>query len=42
MSEVTVINNGLDIVLFGIFDEVRRWPHVVDPVFRGFTIRGEE
>ena len=42
MSEVTVINDGLDFVLFGVFDKVRRWPCVVSPVLRGFTIRGQE
>ena len=41
-SEVTVINDGLDFILFGVFDKVRWWPHVVSPVFRGFTIRGQE
>ena len=33
MSEVTVINDGLDLVFFGIFDKVRRWPRVVGPMF---------
>ena len=42
MSKVTVINDGLDFVFFGIFDKVRRRPHVVDPVFYGFAIRGQE
>ena len=32
-SEVTVINDGLDLVFFGVFDKVRRWPRVVVPVF---------
>ena len=41
-SEVTVINDGLDFVLFGVFDKVRRWPRVVVPVFYGFVIRGQE
>ena len=41
-SEVTVINDGLDFVFFGIFDKIRGWPHVVGPVFRGFAIRGQE
>ena len=41
-SEVTVINDGLDFVLFGVFDKVRRWPRVVIPVFYGFAIRGQE
>ena len=41
-SEVTVINDGLDFVLFGVFDKVRRWPRVVVPVLYGFTIRGQE
>ena len=42
MSKVTVINDGLDFVFFGIFDKVRRRPRVVDPVFYGFAIRGQE
>ena len=42
MSEVSVINDGLDFVFFGVFDKVRRWPHVVGPVFYGFAIRGQE
>ena len=42
MSEVTVINDGLDFVFFGIFDKVRRWPRVVDPVLFGFAIRGQK
>ena len=33
MSEVTVINDGLDLILFGVFDKVRRWPRVVGPMF---------
>ena len=41
-SKVTVINDGLDFVLLDVFYEVRRWPRVVGPVFRGFTIRGQE
>jgi hypothetical protein len=41
-SEVTVINDGLDFVFFGVFDKVGWWPRVVDPVFCGFTIRGQE
>ena len=41
-SEVTVINDGLDFVFFGVFDKVRRWPRVVVPVLYGFTIRGQE
>jgi hypothetical protein len=39
---MTVINDGLDLVFFGIFDKVRRWPRVVDPMFDRFTIRGQE
>ena len=41
-SEVSVINNGLDFVFFGVFDKVRRWPRVVGPMFCSFTIRGQE
>ena len=41
-SEVTVINDGLDFVLFGVFDKVRRWPRVIVPVFCGLAIRGQE
>ena len=41
-SEVTVINDGLDFVFFGVFDKVRRWPCVVVPVLYGFAIRGQE
>ena len=41
-SEVTVINDGLDLVFFGVFDKVRRWPRVVGPVFYSFAIRGQE
>ena len=42
MSEVTVINDGLDFVFFDVFDKVRRWPHVVGPVFYGLAIRSQE
>ena len=41
-SEVTVINDGLDFIFFGVFDKVRRWPRVVGPMFYGFAIRGQE
>ena len=41
-SEVTVINDGLDFIFFGVFDKVRRWSRVVGPMFRGFAIRGQE
>ena len=41
-SEVTVINDGLDFVFFGVFDKIRRWPRVVVPVFYGLAIRGQE
>ena len=41
-SEVTVINDGLDFIFFGVFDKVRWWPRVVDSVFRGLAIRGQE
>ena len=42
MSEVSMINNGLDLVFFGVLDEVRRWPRVVVPVFSRLSIRGQE
>ena len=42
MSKVTVINDGLDFVFFGVFDKVRRWSRVVVPVFYGLAIRGQE
>ena len=41
-SKVTVINDGLDFIFFGVFDKIRRWPRVIVPVFYGFTIRGQE
>ena len=41
-SEVTVINDGLDLIFFGVFDKVGGWPRVVGPVFRGLAIRGQE
>ena len=41
-SKVAVINDGFDFVFFGIFDKVRRWSCVINPVFYGFTIRGQE
>ena len=41
-SKVTVIDDGLDFVFFGVFDKVRRWPRVVGPVFRSFAVRGQE
>ena len=41
-SKMTVINDGLDFVFFGVFDKVRRWPRVVSPVFYSFAIRGQE
>ena len=41
-SEMTVINDGLDFVLFGVFDKVRWWPRVVSSVLHGFMIRGQE
>ena len=41
-SKMTVINDGLDLVFFGVFDKVRRWSRVVVPVFYGFAIRGQE
>jgi hypothetical protein len=41
-SEVMVINDGLDFVLFDVFDKVRWWPHVVGSVLCGFAIRSQE
>ena len=41
-SKMTVINDGLDFVFFGVFDKVRRWPRVVVSVFYSFAIRGQE
>ena len=41
-SEVTVINDSLDLVFSGVFDKVRRWPRVVGPMFYSFAIRGQE
>ena len=41
-SEMSVINDGLDFVFFGVFDKVRRWPRVVGPMFCSFAIRGQE
>ena len=41
-SKMTVINDGLDFVFFGVFDKVRGWSRVVGPVFCGFAIRGQE
>ena len=41
-AKVTVINDGLDLVFFGVFDKVRRWPRVVGPMFCSFAIRGHE
>ena len=41
-SKVMVINDGLDLVFFGIFNKVRWWPCVVGPMFCGFVIRGQE
>ena len=41
-SEVTVINDGLDFVFFGVFDKVRRWPRVVDPMLDSFAIGGQK
>ena len=40
--KVTVINDSLDLVFFGVFDEVRGWPRVVGPMFHGFAIRGQQ
>ena len=39
-SEITVINDGLDFVFFGVFDKVRWWPRVVGSMLRGLAIRG--
>ena len=41
-SEVTVINDGLDLIFFSIFDKVGWWPRVVGSMFCGFAIRGQE
>jgi hypothetical protein len=41
-SKMTVINDGLDFVFFGVLDKVRRWPRVVVPVFYSLAIRGQE
>ena len=41
-AKVAVINDGLDLIFFGVFDKVRRWPRVVGSVFGGFAIRGQE
>ena len=41
-SEVTVIDDGFDLIFFGVFDKIRRRPRVVGPVFYSFTIRGQE
>ena len=41
-SEVTVINDSLDLIFFGVFDKVRRWPRVVGPMFYSFAIGGQE
>ena len=41
-AKMTVINDGLDLVFFGVFDKVRGWSHVVGPVFCCFAIRGHE
>jgi hypothetical protein len=41
-AKVTVINDGLDFIFFGVSDKVRRWPRVVGPVFCSFAIRGQE
>jgi hypothetical protein len=37
-----VINDGLDLVFFGVFDQLRGWPRVIDPVLHRFAIRGQE
>ena len=41
-SEVTVINDSLDLIFFGVFDKVRGWPRVVGPMFYSFAIKGQE
>ena len=41
-SKVTVINDGLDFIFFGVFDKVRGWPRVVGPMLYGFAIRGQQ
>ena len=42
MSKVTVINDGLDFVFFGVLDKVRWWPRVISSMFHGFAIKGQE
>jgi hypothetical protein len=37
-----VINDGLNLIFFGVFDKVRWWPRVVGPMFCCFAIRGQE
>ena len=39
---MTVINDGLDFVFFGVLDKVGGWSRVVVPVFRGLAIRGQK
>ena len=41
-SEMAVINDGLDLIFFGVFDKVWGWPRVVVPVFYGLAIRGQK
>ena len=41
-SKVMVINDGLNFVLFGVFNKVRGWSRVVGPVFGCLVIRGQE
>ena len=41
-SEVSVINDSLDLVFFSVFDKVRRRSRVVVPVFCSLAIRGQE
>jgi hypothetical protein len=37
-----VINDGLNLIFFGIFDQLWGWPRVVDPVLCCFTIGGQK
>jgi hypothetical protein len=39
---ISVINNVLDLVFLLSGDKVRRWPHVIWSMHRGFAIRGQQ
>ena len=41
-SKVTVINDSLDFIFFGVFDKVRGRPRVVGPMLYGFAIRSQQ